>query len=298
MPNVKSNGIRIEYETFGNPSSPPLLLIIGLGLQMIAWDEKLCELLAERGHYVIRFDNRDAGLSYKFEDWGVPDIMAVIGAVMRGGVPAAPYSLDDMADDAVGLLDALGIGKAHVCGMSMGGYIAQSVAVRHPSRVLSLISIYSHTGNRDLPKAKPEVMKLLLTPSPQERGAYIEHRLKVGRAISGPGFPFDEEWYRKLAARSYDRAFYPQGAARQLVAILTQPNRKPALASVSAPTLVVHGADDPLVPVEGGRDTAEAIPGAELMIIDGMGHDLPHGSAWPRILEAIIEHTKKAGATD
>jgi pimeloyl-ACP methyl ester carboxylesterase len=296
MPNVKANGILIEYETFGNPSSPPLLLIIGLSLQMLAWDKELCELLAERGHYVIRFDNRDVGLSYKFEDADVPDVMEVIAAVARGEVIKVPYTLDDMTDDAVGLLDALGINKAHICGMSMGGYIAQSAAIRHPSRVLSLISIYSRTGNPELPKAKPEVMELLLTPPPEERGAYIEHRLKVWRTIAGPGFPFDEEWHGKLAGRSYDRAFYPQGAVRQLMAILTQGNRKPALASVSVPTLVIHGVDDPLVPVEGGRDTAEAVPGAELMIIDGMGHDLPHGGAWPRILDAIAEHTHKAGA--
>ncbi len=199
-----------------------------------------------------------------------------------------------MADDAVGLLDALGIQKAHICGMSMGGMIAQTIAIRHPSRVLSLTSIYSNTGNPELPQPKPEVMGLLITPPPIEREANIEHMLNVFKTIAGPGFPVDEKWTRKILAEGYDRCFYPQGEARQLVAILTQDNRVPALASVKVPTLVVHGTKDPLVPVEGGKDTAKAIPGAQLMLIEGMGHDLPHGGAWPRIIEAIVAHTQKA----
>jgi pimeloyl-ACP methyl ester carboxylesterase len=294
MTNVSANNIRIEYETFGDPSAPALLLIIGLGGQLIEWHEKFCRRLVERGHYVIRFDNRDAGLSTKFEQAGLPNLTEMANAVLRGEPITAPYSIADMADDAVGLLDALGIDKAHVCGMSMGGMIAQTVAVKHPGRVLSLISIYSTTGNPELPQPRPEAMEVLLTPPPSERDAYIEHTVNVFRTIAGSGFPFDREFHRNLAARSYDRAFYPQGATRQLMAIVSQENRKPALGSVTVPTLVIHGSDDPLVPVECGRDTADAIPGAELLIIEGMGHDLPPAGAWPRIVEAIAEHTRKA----
>jgi pimeloyl-ACP methyl ester carboxylesterase len=210
---------------------------------------------------------------------------------MLGETVNPPYTIEDMADDAVGLLDALDIEKTHLCGMSMGGMIAQSIAINNPQRVLSLISIYSRTGDPNEPPPKPEAMEFLLTPLPEEREANIEHNLKIFRTIAGPGFPFDEEWHRRLATQAYDRAFYPQGVARQLVAVLTQKNRKPALASLSAPTLVIHGADDPLVLVEGGENTAAAIPGAELMIIEGMGHDLPHGGAWPQIIDAVVEHT-------
>jgi pimeloyl-ACP methyl ester carboxylesterase len=199
-----------------------------------------------------------------------------------------------MGDDAVGLLDALGIQKAHICGMSMGGMIAQTIAIRHSSRVLSLISIYSTTGNPELPQPKPEVIGRLIAPPPKEREECIQYMVGVFKTFAGSGFPVDEEWLRKTMARSYDRSFYPQGMARQLVAILAQGNRKPALASVKVPTLVIHGTDDPLVRVEGGKDTADAIPGAQLMLIEGMGHDLPHGGAWPRIVEAIAAHTLKA----
>jgi len=294
MSRVTANGIQIEYETFGNPSGRPLLLIIGLGGQMIHWDDDLCKDLAERGHYVIRFDNRDVGLSTKFDEAGVPNLVETFGKIMQGEKIKPPYTLDDMADDAVGLLDALGIRKAHICGMSMGGMIAQTIVIRHPSRVLSLSSIYSTTGNPEVPQPKPEVIEMLIAPPPNEREANIEHMLGVFKTIAGPAFPVDEKWTRKILAESYDRCFYPQGFVRQLVAILTQTNRVPALASVKVPTLVVHGTSDPLVPVEGGKDAARAIPGAQLMLIEGMGHDLPHGGAWPRIVEAITAHTQKA----
>jgi pimeloyl-ACP methyl ester carboxylesterase len=296
MPSVTANGIQIEYETFGERASPTLLLITGLGGQLIFWDEELCEHLAQRGHFVIRYDNRDVGLSSKLEEAGVPDVMRTIGALMQGEAIKAPYTIEDMAEDAVGLLDALGIEKAHLCGMSMGGMIAQTVAIRHPRRISSLISIYSTTGNPDLLQPKPEAMEFLLTPPPEGREANIEYTLKLFRTIAGSGFPFDEKWHRMMAVQAYDRAFYPQGVARQLAAILAQGNRKAALASISVPTLVIHGTDDPLVPVECGKDTAEAVPGAELKIIDGMGHDLPHGGAWPQIINAIVDHTHKAAA--
>jgi pimeloyl-ACP methyl ester carboxylesterase len=294
MSRVTANGIQIEYETFGNSSGRPLLLIIGLGGQLIFWDDVLCRDLAGRGHYVIRFDNRDAGLSTKFDEAGVPDLVETFRKIMQGQKISTPYTLDDMADDTAGLLDALGIKRAHICGMSMGGMIAQTMAIRHPSRFLSLISIYSSTGNPELPQPKPEVIGFLIAVPPNERNAFVEHMVGLFKTIAGPGFPVEEEWTRKIIAEGYDRCFYPQGMARQLVAILTQGNRKPALASVKVPTLVIHGTADPLVPVEGGKDTAKAITGAQLMLIEGMGHDLPHGGAWPRIVEAITAHTLKA----
>jgi pimeloyl-ACP methyl ester carboxylesterase len=290
MTQVDSNGLQIEYETFGKPDSPALLLIIGLADQLIDWDENLCKQIAQRGHYVIRFDNRDTGLSTKIDDAGVPDIMKTIEALMTGESVNPPYTLEDMADDAVGLLDALAIEKAHICGMSMGGMIAQTVALNYPERVLSLISIYSSTGDPEEPQPKPEAMEVLLAPPPAEREAYIEFRMKFFNTISGPGFPYDQEWLRNHVAQEYDRSFCPQGAARQIMAILTQKSRKPALASLSMPTLVIHGNDDPLVRVECGKNTASAIPGAKMMIIDGMGHDLPHGGAWPQIVDAIVDH--------
>lgn len=294
MARATANGIQIEYETFGNPSGRPLLLIIGLGAQMIHWDDDLCQDLAKRGHYVIRFDNRDVGLSTKFEEAGVPNLVEIFGKIMKGEKVKPPYTLDDMADDTVGLLDALEIRKAHICGMSMGGMIAQTVAIRHLPRVLSLTSIYSTTGSPEVPQPKPEVLGLLITPPPREREAFMEHMLGVFKTIAGPGFAVDEKWTRKIAAVSYDRCFCPQGMARQLVAILTHGDRGPALASVKVPTLVIHGTDDPLVSVEGGKATAKAVPGAQLMLIEGMGHDLPRGGAWPRIVEAIAAHTLKA----
>lgn len=296
MPAAKANGIQIEYDTFGDKSSPALMLIIGLGGQMIHWDEAFCRDLSEKGYFVIRFDNRDSGLSTRFVDAGLPDIMGMIHARMAGNPVDAPYTLEDMAEDTAGLLDALGIEKAHICGMSMGGMIAQTLALRYPERFLSLTSIYSTTGNPELPPPQPHVMELLLTPTPLERKAAIEHSLKVFKTISGSGFVFDEAWHRSLLERSYDRSFYPPGIMRQFTAVLTQQNRKDALSSLAIPTLVIHGTDDPLVPIACGRDTARAIPGSTFLSIEGMGHDLPHGGAWPRVMEAIIKHMLHAEA--
>jgi len=295
MTQVAANGIQIEYEAFGEPDSPALLLIIGIIGQLTFWDEELCQQLAQQGHYVIRFDNRDAGLSSKIEEAGVPDIMQTIETLRKGETINPPYTIEDMADDAVGLLDALGIEKAHICGMSMGGMIAQTIAINYPMRVLSLTSIYSRTGDPEEPQPEPEARKFLLAPPPQEREAYIEHGIKLFSTISGPGFPYDEEWLRNFVAQSYDRAFNPEGVARQLVAILAQKNRRPELKSLSAPALIIHGSDDPLVLVEGGKNTAADIPDAELMIIDGMGHDLPHGGAWPKIIDVIADFIQKIG---
>ncbi len=288
MPKAAVNGIFIEYETIGDPSGRPLLLIGGLATQLIHWDEAVCEDLARRGHYVIRYDNRDTGLSTKCD--------AADNAERRtgGGKKKLAYTLDDMADDAVGLLDALGIARAHICGTSMGGMIAQTIAIRHPSRLLTLISIYSTAGNKELLPPDPHARDLLLAPVPGEREPHIEHMVNVFRVMTGRGFVFDEEWARTIAARAYDRCFCPAGTARHVNAVMNQPDRRKALASVRVPTLVIHGLDDPLAPVQAGRDTAEAIPGAQLMLIEGMGHDLPHGGAWPQVVEAIAIHTSRA----
>ena len=293
MLQVNANNIQIEYDTFANSSSKPILLITGLGGQMIDWDEDFCEQLVNQGFYVIRFDNGDVGLSTKFDEAGVPDVTTVINAVQAGETVETSYSLEDMADDAIGLLDALHVDKAHICGASMGAYISQIVAFRHPTRVLSLTSIMGSTGNPDLPPPKPEARRALLIRMPTEREAYIEHSLKDWRILYGSGFPFDKEQWRTDIANEYDRGFYPQGSIRQLVAIRANGNRKSKLASITVPTLVIHGAEDPFVPVEGGKDTAEVIPGAHLLIIEGMGHSLPP-EMWPQIVEAITDNAKKA----
>jgi pimeloyl-ACP methyl ester carboxylesterase len=286
MAHVKANGIQIEYETIGDPQDRPLLLIIGLADQLIHWDDSLCADFVRRGHYVIRFDNRDSGLSTTFDE---PPLTEVEGQK----VPPT-YSLDDMADDAMGLLDALGIAQAHLCGASMGGMIAQCAAIRYPSRSLSLTSIYSTTGNRSLPPPNPDVMDLLLTPAPKDREGYVEYMVLFIRMTTGKGFPFDEAYARHISQRAYDRSFCPEGTARQFRAIATQTDRRQALSRLTLPTLVVQGTDDPLVSVEAGRDMANAIPGAHLMLIEGMGHDLACGGAWPAIAEAVATHTLNA----
>jgi pimeloyl-ACP methyl ester carboxylesterase len=283
----------LEYDSFGRASDAPLLLIMGLGAQMLLWDEEFCEALASRGHYVVRFDNRDVGLSTKFDDKGVPNIVAM----MQPGADrsSAPYTLDDMADDAAGLLDALRIETAHIVGASMGGMIAQTVAYRHAPKTRSLVSIMSSTGNPALPQAKPEAMAVLMTPRPPDRASNVEAAALASRVIGSPGFPPDEARVRARAGLMYDRSFTPLGTVRQMAAIFAHGNRAPRLAAVTAPTLVIHGVADPLVPIEGGRDTAKSIPGAQLLEIEGMGHDLPP-ALWTRIADAIAGHTRKAEA--
>jgi len=293
MPKAKANNIELEYETYGDPSGKPLLLVMGLGAQMIRWDVDLIEKMVESGFYVIIFDNRDVGLSTKFEDAGIPDLTKAIGAAMKREKIEAPYLLKDMADDAIGLLDFLGIEKAHICGASMGGMIVQEIAINHPSRVLSLTSIMSTTGDPNLPQPSPKALKILMAPAPEGREASIEYGVETGRFLYGSGFPFDEEKARVEAAKAYDRSFYPQGMARQLIAILASGDRTERLSSVQVPTLVIHGKDDPLVPHEAGIATANSIPEAELILIDGMGHSSPP-ETWPQTVDAIVANTEKA----
>ena len=292
MPNVKANGISLEYETFGDKDNPALLLIAGNGAQLLFWETTFCELLAQKGLFVIRFDNRDAGLSTKFDEAGVPDFMAAIKDVMEGKPITAPYSLDDMADDCIGLLYALHIEKAHICGASMGGMIAQVVAYRHPEYVLSLISIMSNTGSPNTPSGNPEAIAAVVAPPPAERDAYIKHNMNVWQKIWSPGFPFEEKRARTFLEKSYNRAFCPGGSVRQNIAILACGDRTSALSGIKAPTLVIHGSADPLIPVEAGKETASVIPGADLMIIEGMAHDLPTG-VWMNIADAISKHIRQ-----
>jgi len=293
MPVARSNGIEIEYEVIGPPENRPLLLIMGLGTQMIHWDDELCAELVAHGHRVIRFDNRDVGGSTKLDGNGVPNVLAAMVAAARGATVDTPYRLSDMAADAAGLLDALDIESAHVVGASLGGMIAQTLALEHPDRVRTLTSIMSTTGHPDLPTATPDAAAALFQPAPSDREGNIERAVRVFRVIGSPGFPFDEERVRARAARAYDRCFHPAGVARQMIAIIASGSRRDALHTLRVPTLVVHGADDPLIPLACGLDTAESIPGAELLIIEGMGHSLPPAT-WPRLVEAITALMSRA----
>ncbi|MBU1195637.1 MAG: alpha/beta fold hydrolase [Proteobacteria bacterium] len=287
---VQANGIEIVYDTFGDPKSPPLILIMGLGRQMIDWDEAFCKKIAGHGLRVIRFDNRDVGLSTHFNDAGAPDLSAVFQAFMKGEKPQVAYTLIDMAKDVTGLMDALNIKSAHIAGASMGGMIAQTICIHFPQRVKTLISIMSTTGNPDLPRATPEAAAVLATPSPSERKANIEHSLKVARIINGT-FPVDEQRVRKMAALAFDRMYNPAGFLRQYTSILTSGSRKDQLASIKIPTLVIHGTQDPLIPKEAGADTARTIPGAKLCLIEGMGHSFPL-EVWDEVIHQMVSHAK------
>jgi pimeloyl-ACP methyl ester carboxylesterase len=288
---AKANGIDIAYETFGNPNARPLLAVMGLGAQMIAWDDEFMEKLAANDFHVIRFDNRDTGLSTKMENAPAPNVQAA----MTGDTSSASYTLNDMADDAVGLMDTLGVSRAHIMGASMGGMIVQAMAIRHPRRIVSMTSIMSTTGARDVGQAKPEAMAVLLAPPAKSRDEAIEMSVTSSKVIGATGFPFDEARVRSIAARSYDRSNYPVGMARQLVGIVASGDRTEALKQVRVPTVVIHGDVDPLVTLSGGQATAAAIPGAKLVTIPGMGHDLPEG-AWDTIVNAVVENAARAAA--
>jgi pimeloyl-ACP methyl ester carboxylesterase len=270
MPSTTANGITIEYETAGDHTHPPLLLIQGLGGQLIAWDPAFVLALVAKGFYVVSFDNRDMGRSTWFDEAGVPDV----GAALAGQAEPA-YLLSDMADDAAGLLDALDMRSAHVLGMSMGGMIAQALAIQYPRRVRSLISIMSTTGDPTVGQPHAEVVTALMVPPPANRQEAIESAVKGARITGSPGFPFREEVIAARAAAAYDRGFHPSGALRQTVAVLASPDRTPGLRGLTLPTLVIHGESDPMVDPSGGQATAVAARGAILWMIPGMGHDLP-----------------------
>lgn len=293
MPSVRCNGIEIEYEVRGDPAGRPLLLVMGLGCQLVHWEDDFCDLLVARGHRVIRFDNRDTGRSTWFEEAGVPDL----ARVAAGDAGAAPYRLEDMADDAAGLLDALGVDSVHAAGASMGGMIVQCLAIRHPSRVRSLTSIMSSTGRPGLPTGRPEAVAALMTEAPAEIEALVEHNVGIGRMLNGTGFAFDEERQRRRTRRAFARGHNPTGAQRQVAAIVASPPRHERLAALDLPALVIHGDEDPLVVAECGVDTHRCLRGSDLLMIEGMGHDLPAG-AWPPIVDAIAALTEKHAGSD
>ena len=288
MNTAKAGPVDIVYETIGDPSNPPLLLVMGLGMQLIHWDLELCEQFAERGFHVIRFDNRDAGLSTKVSA-PVPNVMRLMARLPT----PAPYRLSDMAGDAFGLLDHLGIERAHVVGASMGGMIAQQMAIEAPERVLSLASMMSTTGDRFVGTPKLRVWSVLMRRAPNDRDAYIEYFARVFRMIGSPAYRPDDEHVREEAAATFDRCHHPAGTARQLAAVLASGSRTAALRKLDVPTIVIHGEADPLLPVRGGRATAKAIPGAELITIPGMGHDLPR-ELWPMYVDAIAWNAERA----
>lgn len=286
MPRLKANGIEIEYELSGPPSGPPLLLVMGYASQMTSWPDEFHEALAHAGFRVIRFDNRDVGLGHKHH--GVmPDIRAAAKALAEGRKPDVPYTLNDMADDGAALLDALGIQSAHVAGASMGGMIAQLMAIRHPAKVRSLISLMSTTSDPSLPRSDPKAQEALMSKPPAEdRESVADHAVKTRLVIASPAFPEDQAKVRARFLANYDRSYYPEGAIRQWAAIMATPPRTDQLKKLNVRALVIHGSADILIPPEAGRHTAACIPGAELKIIDGWGHNMP-ASAVPVIAGAM-----------
>ncbi len=279
--------IEIEYDTFGSPTDPTVLMIMGFSAQMTAWDTSFCEMIAGHGRHVVRFDNRDCGLSTKLHDAQV-DIMAVMGAMLSGGpLPEVPYTLSDMASDAIGLLDHLDVERAHIVGASMGGMIVQTLAIEHPDRLLSAASLMSTVGDQAYGAPTPEAVTTLLTPPSADRTEYIERSQNF--AVWSSKKYFDVERTKEYAAASYDRSFYPEGAPRQLGAIAASGDRSVALQDVTTPMLVIHGLDDTLISPSGGERTAELVPGAHLLKVADMGHDLPV-QLWPLLTGAIAAH--------
>ncbi|HKR50342.1 MAG TPA: alpha/beta hydrolase [Pseudonocardiaceae bacterium] len=287
---VVSTDIEIAYETFGAPGGRPLLLVMGLGAQMLEWHPDLCATLAAENFFVVRFDNRDVGLSTHLHDAPSPNL----DAAMNGDISSAAYRLEDMADDAIGLLDALGLDQAHVVGASMGGMIAQTMAIRHPDRVRSLTSIMS-TPCLGIGASTPAVQAAFSAPSPASRAERLEWTVALFKVIGSPAYPMDEAWLREVAGQSYDRNFDPTGVIRQVLAIYASGDRTAALTRVMTPALVIHGEADPVFQLPAGRATAAALPNAELLVVPGMGHDLPR-AIWPTLVAAISRLADRAEA--
>lgn len=284
---LKVNDVELAYDSFGNENDEAVILIAGLGTQMIRWTDSFCRILAARGFRVIRFDNRDVGCSTHFSHYPTLNFDALATALMSGQRPDIPYTLDDMSKDAIGLLDALSIDCAHFVGRSMGGMIAQIATSEYPKRVLSLTSIMSSSGNPALPPTAPDVMAMMTKPAPnpfEDEAGFLAHSLSFAKCIAGTGYPFEEEAYRALILEEAHRAYDPGSVGRQIAAIAVSGDRRPLLAKIKVPTLVIHGVDDPMFVMACGEDTASAIPGAELMLVDGMGHDLP-----PQLYKVIVD---------
>lgn len=287
MPTAHVNDIEIEYLTEGDPSDPPLLLVMGLGAQLITWPQGFVDGLRERGYFIIRFDNRDSGLSTKFD--GLPDL----GSLLGGDPSSAIYFIEDMADDAAALLGEIGISRCHVLGTSMGGMITQALVIGHPQLFATACSVMSTTGDRSVGAPTGEALTALLRPVATSREEAIEAGMEGSRVIGSPKYPTDESILRERAAAAYDRSYCPDGTARQLGAILASPDRTEGLRGVDMPFLVIHGEEDPLVTLSGGQATAAAVPGAKLITIPGMGHDLPK-PLWDQITDAIVANTEMA----
>jgi pimeloyl-ACP methyl ester carboxylesterase len=297
MPQIDANGIKLEYEVSGDPAAPSVLLIMGLGAQLTRWPEPFHRALTDAGFRVIRYDNRDVGRSTRMTQLGVPSLPAAALRAALGLPVRAPYDLGDLTADAVGLLDALGIGSAHVVGVSMGGMIAQMLAARHAGRVRGLVSIMSTSGHRGLPGPSIGLrLALIRRPEPQAgRERIIEATIALYKRLASPGYPPDDPVLREQVAGDFDRGYYPAGVGRQLLAILASGSRAPILGQIAAPTLIQHGADDPLVPVAAAHDLHRRIRGSRLEIIPGMGHDLPRALV-PTLTGQIIEHLRRGGA--
>ncbi|MGH1424315.1 MAG: alpha/beta fold hydrolase [Pseudooceanicola sp.] len=292
MPEAKVNGITIYYETAGSKDGKPILLITGVGTQMTRFTKPFVDMMVDRGYYVIRMDNRDIGLSQKFTEHGLPDFKAAAMAKHDGSDAGLAYQLSDMAGDCAALLDYLNVPAAHIAGFSMGGMIAQLVAIEHPEKALSLTSIMSNTGNPDLPTGTPEAMAALTTPRPDpttDRDAFLDHGVNTAEVIGSPAWPQPKDALRAHIESDLERSYHPTGFPRQYAAILATYDRRAALQKLTLPTVIIHGVQDPLVPVAGGRDTAANIPGSELVEIDGMGHNMP-----PEIFDQIIDAMEKA----
>ena len=289
--------LHIEYESLGDPAHPAIVLIMGLGMQLTAWPDSFCRALVERGYRVVRFDNRDCGLSGRTPGKKRANLMLAMAASALGLPVRTPYTLEDMAGDVTGLMDRLGIAQAHIVGASMGGMIAQVLTATFPQRVLSLTSIMSSSGNRRVSKPTKPARKVLLSrpADPKDTESVIDYMVQMFGVIGSPAYPATPDELRDRLGRSIRRAYTPAGTARQLLAIIASGDRRKLLRTIKAPTLVIHGAADPLVPLAAGRDTAQNIPGAELLVIEGMGHDFPE-ALMPRLAQAIADHCRRGGA--